>query len=157
MRDWIGLPEILDPDTHHSFVYRITNLNTGLKYIGKKMLWSTIRKPPLKGKKRKRIVVKPSDYKTYHGSSETLKADILKNGTDHYEREVLEIASCKWEAAWLELMYQLKENVLFNDDYLNGIVHIRLTNVPNHLKEKYKNFKIDFKFDNPENRDTVQL
>lgn len=144
MNDWIGLPDDLDNEEYLGFIYVITNTTTNRKYIGKKQLWSTTRKPPLKGKKRKRVVVKPSDYLTYHGSSEELKADIELNGTDHYKREVLAMTTCKWEAAWLELLYQLKYNVILSDEYLNGILNIRLIKIPKGMREKYKNFKLDF-------------
>ena len=53
------------------FVYQITNLQNGKKYIGKKWFWSTKKLPPLKGKKRKRTVKKESDWMKYFGSSET--------------------------------------------------------------------------------------
>jgi hypothetical protein len=52
------------------FVYRITNKTNGMKYLGKKLFVSTNRLPPLKGKTRKRIVKKESDWKSYFGSSE---------------------------------------------------------------------------------------
>jgi len=146
VNNWIGLPEDLDTGEYFGFIYTITNTITKRTYIGKKQLWSTTRRPPLKGKKRKRVVVKPSDYLTYHGSSEELKMDIAMNGTDHYTREVLAMTSCKWEAAWLELIYQLKYNVIISEDYINGILNIRLIKMPKHLREKYKNFTLDFSF-----------
>ena len=41
------------------FVYIVTMKNTGKKYLGKKLFMSTRRLAPLKGKTRKRKVVKP--------------------------------------------------------------------------------------------------
>jgi len=136
--DWIGLPENINEEEHFAFVYRITNIDTGMKYIGKKQFFSYTKRPPLKNKKRKRSVVKPSDYLEYYGSSEDLKKDLIKYGKDKFKREVLELCSCKWEAAWQEMMWQIKENVLFRDDYHNGIINIRLGRPPKHLKEKYR-------------------
>lgn len=154
MNAWVGFPEdLLENEEYMGFVYCVTNTKTNRKYIGKKQLRSTTRKPPLKGKKRKRIVIKPSDYLTYHGSSEEIKNDISLNGTDHYTREVLAMTTCKWEHSWLELLYQLKYNVIMSDDYLNGILNIRLISMPKGLKEKYKNFKLDFTI----NSDTIQM
>lgn len=144
--EWIGLPENIDD--YYSIIYLITDLTTNKKYIGKKQLHSTIRKPALKGYKRKRIITKPSDYLTYYGSSEELKRNVLQYGTENYKREVLDLASCKWEAAYLELLYQLKYNVITSEDYLNGIIHARLTKTPKNLKEKYKHFWLDFGFKN---------
>lgn len=137
MSKWIGLHDKLDELEHFGIIYRITNLINNRKYIGKKQLWSKIKKPPLKGNKRKRIITKPSDYEQYYGSSEELKKDILQYGKENFKREVLQYCSCKWELAYCELQWQLKENVLIRDDYYNGIVNLRIGKVPNGLKEKY--------------------
>lgn len=146
MSDWIGLPDIIDENIHFSIIYCTTNNITGMKYIGKKQLWSKITKPPLKGTKRKRKVTKPSDYLKYYGSSEQLKKDLDQYGNENFTREVLDIASCKWEASFQELLWQLKYNAISSDDYLNGILNIRLIKMPEKLRLKYKNFKLDFSF-----------
>ena len=65
------------------FVYLITNLTNGRKYIGRKYFWS-FRKPP--GKKRK--VKQESDWKRYYGSCPELKEDIKKtNNKVFFKRE----------------------------------------------------------------------
>ena len=61
------------------FVYCITDLTNNKKYIGKKNFWSTNRLKPLKGKTRKRVVKKESDWIKYHGSNEEVK--LLVAGT----------------------------------------------------------------------------
>jgi hypothetical protein len=146
MSDWIGLPDNLNENEHFGIVYKIKNNITGRSYIGKKQLWSTIKRPPLKGKKRKRSVTKPSDYRSYYGSSEEFKKDVIKYGKDNFTREVLEITSCKWDAAYKELLWQIKLGVISSDDYYNGIINIRLPKMPLKLREKYKNVKIDINF-----------
>jgi len=146
MSDWIGLPDNIDENKHFSIIYCTTNIKTGKKYIGKCQLWSKVTKPPLKGKTRKRKSTKPSDYLNYYGSSEQLKKDLHEYGKENFKREVLDIASCKWEACYLELLHQLKNNVLNSDEFLNGIINLRIGKCPEHLKEKYKNFKLDFSF-----------
>jgi hypothetical protein len=146
MSDWIGLPENITEEEHFGIIYCITNNITNKKYIGKKQLWSTTKRPPLKGKTRKRKVTKSSDYLNYYGSSEELKKEVSQYGKENFTREVLGISSCKWESAWLEMMWQIKLNVLNSDDFHNGIINIRLGVVPKHLKEKYKNFWVDFGF-----------
>ena len=148
MSDWIGLPENLNEDEHFGFVYLLTNLVSGRKYVGKKQFWRTIKKPPLKGKKRKRSVTKPSDYESYYGSSEEFKKDVAQYGKNNFKREILAITSCKWESSWLELLYQLKFNAILDDQYLNGIVNLRIPKIPKHLQEKYKNFSLDFTISN---------
>ncbi len=47
------------------FVYLITNLTNGKKYIGKKLAKFKVTKKPLKGKKNKRRSTKESDWRTY--------------------------------------------------------------------------------------------
>jgi hypothetical protein len=136
---WQNLPENLDKDAHYAFVYLITNTVTGKKYIGKKQFWSRIKRKPLKGKKRNRIDHVKSDYETYYGSSNKLKEDIEKYGKQSFTRQILAICGSKWEVAYAELYYQMKENVIFRDDYYNEIINVRLNNPPKNvdLSSKY--------------------
>ena len=53
------------------YVYRITNLQSGKQYIGRK--YFTSRRKPRGGKRR---VTSESDWKKYYGSSEELKSDV---------------------------------------------------------------------------------
>ena len=73
-------------DDNFGFVYLITNLQNGRKYIGRKYFWS-FRKPP--GKKRK--VKKESDWKKYYGSCPELKADIELLGRQNFSRTILSL------------------------------------------------------------------
>ena len=66
------------------FVYRITNIQTGKQYIGRKYFYQK-RKP--KGGKRR--VTSESDWKRYYGSSEDLKQDIRRVGRENFKREIL--------------------------------------------------------------------
>ena len=54
-----------DIGEHYGFVYCITNVLTGRRYIGRKYFWS-LRKP--RGKSRR--VKSESDWKKYYGSSD---------------------------------------------------------------------------------------
>lgn len=96
----------------YSFVYIITNLLTGKRYLGKKVFVSKRTLPPLKGKKRKRIVYKPSDWVKYWGSCKTLLADIEKFGKENFKREIINIYPNKREVNFAELRYQILYNVL---------------------------------------------
>ena len=66
------------------YVYRITNLQTGKQYIGRKYFYSK-RKP----RGGKRSVTSESDWKKYYGSSDELKADRKLLGNDLFKREIL--------------------------------------------------------------------
>lgn len=132
---WENVPE--KTEDWFGFVYRITCLANNKKYIGKKQFWSNQKRPPLKGKKRGRRVIKESDWKEYYGSSNDLKEDLKKYGKDSFKREILELTTCKWESAYLELMWQLKENAILREDYYNGIINLRIGKMPIHLKERY--------------------
>ena len=147
MSDWIGLPENITEE-HLSIIYKITNKTTLKSYVGKCQLWSTKKLPPLKssGKTRKRKVTKPSNYLNYYGSSEELKKEVEQYGKDNYIREVLDIASCKWDAAYKELLYQIKYNVIQSDEFYNGILNVRLIKMPFKLRDSYKNLKVDIQF-----------
>ena len=68
-----------DIGDHFGFVYLITNIQNGRKYIGRKYFWS-FRKPP--GKKRK--VKKESDWRKYYGSCPELKEDVEKFGKENF-------------------------------------------------------------------------
>ena len=68
----------------YGFVYLITNVRSGKKYIGRKYFWQK-RKP--KGGKRR--VTSESDWKRYYGSCPELKEDIKLLGKECFTREIL--------------------------------------------------------------------
>ena len=105
------------------FVYIVTDKKTKMKYIGKKAFFSKVTKPPLKGKKRKRKSLKESDWKTYCGSSETIKELVEENGLDHFDREILYLCKSKGELNYMELREQVIRDVLLKpDEYHNAFV-----------------------------------
>jgi hypothetical protein len=73
-------------DDNFGFVYLITNIQSGKRYIGRKYFWS-FRKPP--GKKRR--VKKESDWKKYYGSCPELKEDIELLGRQNFSRTILSL------------------------------------------------------------------
>jgi len=80
-----------DIGDNFGFVYLITNLENGRRYIGRKYFWS-FRTP--KGKKRK--VKQESDWKKYYGSCPELKEDIEKTGNRiFFKREILSLHKTK--------------------------------------------------------------
>ncbi len=121
MNQWKYNDEIITQDffgvnhkecPHYSFLYSIKSIDTGKEYIGKKILWSKRSLPPLKGKLKKRIVYKVSDWEKYFGSSKYLNVDIEKYGTDRFTRTIIGLYPDKREANFAELRYQILFNVL---------------------------------------------
>lgn len=108
------------------FVYVITDLSNNKKYVGKKLFKSKRRLPPLKGKTRKRTVVKESDWQDYFGSSDLVKTLVEEHGRDNFHREILHLCASKGELSYLELKEQMNREVLLNDDYYNGIIQVKI-------------------------------
>jgi hypothetical protein len=108
------------------FVYIITNLKTGQKYIGKKLAQFKRTKPPLKGKRLKRRSVVESDWRDYWGSSDRLQADVQALGEENFTREILYLCKSKAEMSYLEAREQFERRVLESDDYYNGIINVRV-------------------------------
>lgn len=108
------------------FVYLITNLTTGQKYIGKKLAQFRKTRPPLKGKRLKRRSIVESDWRDYWGSSERLQADIEALGPENFTREILYLCKSKAEMSYLEAREQFERRVLESDDYYNGIINVRV-------------------------------
>ena len=75
-----------DINDFFGFVYRITNLQSGKQYIGRKYFWQ--KRKPRGGKRR---VTSESDWKRYYGSSDELKADRKLLGDSSFKREILSL------------------------------------------------------------------
>ena len=114
------------------FVYVITEIETGIKYIGKKQFWKKVTRPPLKGKKRRRITRKESDWKSYYGSSDKVKELLKKNGPKAFKREIIHLCKTLGEMSYRELQEQVDNKVLFTDEYYNGIIQCRISS--SHVK-----------------------
>lgn len=107
------------PEGTYGFVYEVTHNPTGKKYLGKKVLQFNRTLPPLKGQKRKRKVVKESDWKTYYGSHDEIKS-LIKEGKDlEFERKIIKFVNSKKLLTYFEIKYQMINEVLENDNYLN--------------------------------------
>ena len=89
------------------FVYRITTLQSGKQYIGRKYFWQK-RKP--KGGKRR--VTSESDWKRYYGSSDDLKRDIREIGKDSFRREILSLHETLGKVNYEETKQLFLHNVL---------------------------------------------
>ena len=120
---------------HLGFVYEITDMSNGMKYIGKKGFWSTTTRPPLKGKKRKRKIVKESNWQDYYGSSEEVKTLVEEHGRERFRREILHLCDSKGELSYMELKEQVEREVLFKpDEYYNAFIGVKIHR--NHVLKK---------------------
>lgn len=108
------------------FVYLITDLSNGKKYVGKKTLMSKRKLPPLKGKTRRRTKIIETDWQDYYGSSEEVKALVEDRGRDQFNREILHLCKGKGEMSYLELKEQIDREVLFKDEYYNEFVGAKI-------------------------------
>ena len=108
------------------FVYEIEDKFNGNKYIGKKLLWSTRRLPPLKGKTRRRVKKLESDWQDYYGSSEQVKALLEEDGPDRFVRRVLRLCKTKGELSYYEAKEQFDRDVLFDPNYYNEFIGLKV-------------------------------
>lgn len=132
--NWTYQGQIVEslPDDCIGFVYEITNLVTGRKYIGKKLAKFTKTKyktVKLKNgnKKKQRIKEKiDSDWQTYYGSNDKLNQDVQELGAENFKREILFYCKSKAECSYIEAREQFARRVLESDDYYNGHIQVRV-------------------------------
>jgi len=114
------------PEDCVGFVYLITNLTNGRKYIGKKLARFKTSKPPLKGRKNRRRGSKESDWREYYGSNDELNEDIKNLGTENFKREILYYCKSKAECSYIEAREQFRHQVLEKEEYYNGHIQVRV-------------------------------
>lgn len=127
LAEGVTLPEDFEENPPMGFVYKITNKETKKFYIGQKKIIKVEKRPPLKGKVRKRKIIKQSDWRTYCGSSNDLKTDVKTLGEDKFKFEIIKFCDCKWLMTYWELYYQMINHVLFREDSYNGIINVRIS------------------------------
>ena len=120
------------------YVYCITNLQSGKKYIGRK--YFTSRRKPRGGKRK---VTSESDWKRYYGSSDELKADVKRLGKENFRREIISLHKTLGKVNYEETKQLFLNNVLMEalDDgspaYYNSNILGR------YMKKNYGNFGSD--------------
>jgi hypothetical protein len=107
------------PDGAVGFVYKIIHIPTGKFYIGKKSLTSTRRLKPLKGKVRKRVVRKASDWEKYYSSNEWIKSEVKEGRGGDFEREIIQFCFSKKSLTYWEVWWQFKLDVLSDPQSIN--------------------------------------
>lgn len=128
------------PEGTEGFVYLITNLVSGRKYVGKKLAKFKKSRPPLKGRINRRRSRVESDWRDYWGSNEHLLADVQSLGADKFKREILYICRSRGIMGYLEAQEQFQRRVLETDDYYNGIINVRIGS-SNLLREEIQRLK----------------
>ena len=120
------------PEDCVGYVYIITNIVSGRKYIGKKLAKfskTTYKTVKLKNgtKKKKKIRSKiDSDWQEYYGSSPNLTKDIETLGKENFTREILYYCKSKAETSYIEAREQFSRKVLESDEYYNGHIQVRV-------------------------------
>ena len=89
------------------FVYRITNIQSGKRYIGRKYFQQ--KRKPRGGKRR---VTSESDWKKYYGSSNELSADRKLLGNAAFKREILSLHTRLGDVNFEETKQLFLHNVL---------------------------------------------
>lgn len=136
MQPWIynGNPLTeADIDDNIGFIYLITNLKTGRKYIGKKQFYaSRVKITTLKlkngTKKKKRSKIKVyNDWMEYWGSNKELLTDIESLGIENFKREVLHLCKSKGSLSYMEAKEQFKVDAILSPDYYNDWMTIKVS------------------------------
>ena len=123
---WITSLELEGSEIPYGFIYKITCLNNCKHYIGKKQCKTIFKRKPLKGKRNKRHEERETDWRTYTSSSRELNEDIITFGKENFKFQILRYCNSKFELSYFEAKLQFEEEVLFREDYYNGIINLRL-------------------------------
>ena len=107
------------PENAVGFIYTIEHIPTGKYYIGKKNLKAKRTLPPLKGKKRKRKVIKESDWRKYMSSNQWIKEEVSNGGEENFKKKILQFCHSAKALTYYELHWQFKYNVLADENSLN--------------------------------------
>ena len=104
------------PEDYEAFVY-LLEFEDGTKYVGKKVFYS-IRRVKVKGKMRRKVVKKESDWMKYMSSSDVVKEKIAL-GHKLKKRQILHLCTTRGEATYLEVKEMFIRDVLCTNEYLN--------------------------------------
>ena len=111
------------PESAMGFIYMITQVSTGKKYIGRKLLTRTCTKT-VKGVKKR--IRKESDWKDYWSSSPKIKEWIEANGTSDFTREILAFCKSKGSLAYMEEMALYQCGALESDSWINDNIRSKI-------------------------------
>ena len=102
-----------DIKDYFGFCYILTDLENGIKYIGRKYFYSVRKKKGIRKKVRSE-----SDWKTYYSSSKKIQQMVLESGPNRFKREILSLYKKKGQVNYNETKLLFQHNVLeaVNDD-----------------------------------------
>jgi hypothetical protein len=114
------------PEEYQGFVYQITELDTGMMYIGKKFFWKPKILPKNKTRKRRVRTRVESDWRDYYGSNKLVIQLVEEKGRDNYKREILRMCKTKGECSYYEAKLQFENDVLLNPKYYNEFIGCKI-------------------------------
>ena len=125
------------PENTYGFIYEVTHIPTGKKYLGKKVLYfernKRLGKRALEALKQERKakgiggrtplkqkVITESDWKTYYGSQKEI-LELVKEGNERdFKREILQFVKDKKQLTYFECKYLFINEVLeTRNNYIN--------------------------------------
>lgn len=112
-----------DIEGYFGFVYLITHIRSGRRYVGKKF-FTKAKTKMVNGKKKKLRV--DSGWMDYWSSSETLKEEVKQNGEDHYIREILHLCKSRSECSYWETYEIFSRHALLSEGYYNEWVSCKI-------------------------------
>ena len=123
---------------NYGFVYVITHVPSGKKYIGRKF-FSMAGYKTVKGKRKK--IRKPSDWKNYYGSSPVLAKAISEYGVEQFTREIVMLCPNRSSASYYESKLIFETDAILSDNYWNEHVQCRISGYHVLSKPKRKNIQ----------------
>jgi Putative endonuclease segE, GIY-YIG domain len=138
MSDWFYQDKKFELDESDSslfgFVYAITSICSGKRYIGKKRFYKALSRKPLKNHKRRRRFRIVSDWEDYYGSNKSLQAEVSEKGKHRFRREILRLCSSPGEMSYYEAKFQFDLGVLLSpNNYYNDWIQCKIHRT--HLKK----------------------
>ena len=121
------------PEEYQGFVYIITELDSGKKYLGKKNFWRP-KVLPKNSKRSRRVRTRvESDWRLYFGSNKELRCLVEERGETNYRREIIKLCRTKGEMSYFEAKAQFDNDVLFSDEWYNEFIGCKIHS--RHLKK----------------------
>ena len=96
-----------DIKDYFGFCYILTDLENGMKYIGRKYFYSIRKKKGIRKKVRSE-----SDWKTYYSSSKKIQQIVQESGPNRFKREILSLYKKKGQVNYNETKLLFKHDVL---------------------------------------------